>query len=812
MSAFVTGIRAAQLGLLVNALLVGAKMVGGILGNSYALIADAIESSTDVFSSLIVWGGLHVASRSADESHPYGHGKAESLAAAVVALMLLGAAASVVVLAVREIHTPHHAPERFTLIVLAAVVVVKEFLFRKVVDVGNEIGSTAVQSDAWHHRSDAFTSAAAFIGISIAIWGGPGWESADDWAALVAAVVIALNGAHLLKPAIDDLMDRMPDGPIIEQIERAAVSVDGVLAIEKLRVRKFGMEYFVDLHVQARPTISLDEAHIISGKVKGAIRTAVPTVTDASIHMEPFVPADANAPVLKSSALATNDVVESQPDDREKQYAALVAAIPQIVWTATPAGEINFANRRWYDATGFTPEQTMGTGWTAAVFPDDLPETLVRWKSALSSGQPVEVNWRMRMRDGSYRWQLARGVPLKDGVNVIRWLGTLTDIEDQKHAEEVLRETDRRKDEFLATLSHELRNPLAPISYMLQVLKRNPNQSESMTGAIATMDRQLKQLVRLVDDLLDVSRITQGKVEIHQERLNLASVVGQAVETCQALMDNAGQQLAINLPSSPVMLYGDRARLAQVFGNLLHNASKYTCAGGLITIDARRDGNDVVVSVSDNGTGIKPEMQAKIFELFTQSDPPPGKAPEGLGIGLSLARRFVEMHGGSITVQSDSHRPGSQFFVRLPIVDAPTDIRPASDCTQPLPTGGKSILVVDDNQDSASSLAALLEGLGYEVRTAADGFAAIAITANWRPRIIFCDLAMPGMHGNEVARHLRKQLDPSSTLLVALTGYGSATDRQRTFDAGFDYHLVKPLDPSALAAILATTTDDSQPR
>jgi cation diffusion facilitator family transporter len=287
-SAFVTGIRAAQLGLLVNALLVVIKFVAGILGNSYALIADAVESSTDIFSSLIVWGGLYVASRSPDESHPYGHGKAESLAAAVVSLMLLGAAVSIAIVAVREIHTPHHAPNPFTLVVLGVVVVVKEFLFRKVFLVGSEIGSTAVKSDAWHHRSDAITSAAAFIGIAIAIWGGPGWESADDYAALIAAGVIAFNGLRLLRPAIDDLMDRMPAGPIIDQIQQAAVSVEGVQAIEKLRVRKFGMDYFVDLHVQADPALSLYEAHIISGKVKGAIRAAVPAVKDTSIHMEPF--------------------------------------------------------------------------------------------------------------------------------------------------------------------------------------------------------------------------------------------------------------------------------------------------------------------------------------------------------------------------------------------------------------------------------------------------------------------------------------------------------------------------------------------
>jgi cation diffusion facilitator family transporter len=280
--------RAALLGLLVNISLVIGKLLAGIAGHSYALIADAIESSTDIFSSLVVWGGLRVATRPADDDYPYGYGRAESLAAAVVSFMLLGAALGIAVAAVGEIITPHHMPAPFTLAVIVIVVSIKELLFRRVIRVGVEIGSTAVKADAWHHRSDAITSAAAFVGISIALWGGPGWESADDWASLVAAVVIAWNGLRLLRPAIQDLMDRMPEKPVIDQIESAARSVAGVRAIEKLRVRRLGAEYLVDLHVQADPALSLRDAHILSGKVKGGIRAAVPRVVSVLIHMEPY--------------------------------------------------------------------------------------------------------------------------------------------------------------------------------------------------------------------------------------------------------------------------------------------------------------------------------------------------------------------------------------------------------------------------------------------------------------------------------------------------------------------------------------------
>ncbi len=284
------GVRSAQIGMLVNAALAAVKLVAGVLGNAYALVADAVESSADIFSSLVVWRGLRIASRDATEEYPFGYGKAEPLAAAVVALMLLGAAAGIAVEAIREIRTPHHSPAPFTLVVLILVVVVKETLFRRVLSVGDEVGSTAVKADAWHHRSDALTSIAAFIGISVALIGGPGWEMADDWAALFAAGIIVFNGVNLLRPAIDDIMDKSPGTELEELISRAALGTATVQAIEKLRIRRVGLGYQVDLHVQADPAMSLHEAHILSGRVKTAIRAAVPKVQGVLIHMEPHEP------------------------------------------------------------------------------------------------------------------------------------------------------------------------------------------------------------------------------------------------------------------------------------------------------------------------------------------------------------------------------------------------------------------------------------------------------------------------------------------------------------------------------------------
>ncbi len=289
------GAKLAQSGLVVNSLLSVVKLVAGLLGNSFALVADAIESATDVVGSLLVWSGLRIASRNPDERYPFGYGKAEPLAAAAVGALMLGAAGAIGIEAVKEIRTPHDTPAPWTLIVLVAVVVVKEILFRRSDKASQRSGSVALKADAWHHRSDAITSLAAFIGITVALWGGPGWEPADDWAALVAAAVIAVNGASLIRVSMHDLMDRAPERELQEAVAGAAMNTSDVLAIEKMKIRKSGGGHYIELHVQAIPSMSLHEAHILSGRVKTAIRKAVPTSIGVLIHMEPYEPEKAAA-------------------------------------------------------------------------------------------------------------------------------------------------------------------------------------------------------------------------------------------------------------------------------------------------------------------------------------------------------------------------------------------------------------------------------------------------------------------------------------------------------------------------------------
>ena len=281
------GALSAHTGLLVNAILAVIKLLTGVIGHSYALIADALESSLDVFSSLIVWRGLRLSLRAADERYPFGYGKAEPMAAAVVALLLLGGAVGIAIQAVREILTPHHVPALFTLPVLLVVVAVKEILYRFVSAVGEAVESTAVRADAWHHRSDALTSAAAAVGIAVAVIGGPKWAAADDWAALAAAGVILINGLRILHPAVQDLMDRTPGPEVVERIACAAMALPDVRAVETLKVRRAGLRLFVDIHVEADPEMPLREAHIVSGKVKTAIRKEVPAVIGVLVHMEP---------------------------------------------------------------------------------------------------------------------------------------------------------------------------------------------------------------------------------------------------------------------------------------------------------------------------------------------------------------------------------------------------------------------------------------------------------------------------------------------------------------------------------------------
>ena len=384
------------------------------------------------------------------------------------------------------------------------------------------------------------------------------------------------------------------------------------------------------------------------------------------------------------------------------------------------------------------------------------------------------------------------------------------DITERKRLEEELRqlaadlsEADRRKDEFLATLAHELRNPLAPIRNGLQLIKLAGGQEAIVEQARSMMERQLMQMVRLVDDLMDVSRISRGKLELRKERVPLAAVLNSALETSRPLIEKMGHELTVTLPKQPLIVEADLTRLAQVFLNLLNNAAKYGDRGGHIQLNVERQGSDVVVMVKDNGIGIAADQLPRIFEMFTQVDRSLEKSQGGLGIGLTLVKRLVEMHGGRVEARSEGPGKGSEFIVRLPVVVEASI--PQASGVEDEPAAPKSslrILIVDDNRDGADSLAMMLRIMGNYTRTAYDGQEGADLAGEFLPDVMLLDIGLPKLNGYEVCRYIREQSWGKSVVLIAVTGWGQDDDRRRSHEAGFDSHMVKPVDPQALMKTL----------
>jgi PAS domain S-box-containing protein len=376
---------------------------------------------------------------------------------------------------------------------------------------------------------------------------------------------------------------------------------------------------------------------------------------------------------------------------------------------------------------------------------------------------------------------------------------------ERARIEQELRDSNRRKDEFLAILAHELRNPLAPFRNALEVMRLAPHNHKTLERAREIMTRQLAQMIRLVEDLLDVSRINRGKVQLRRERINLEPILKQAVETTEPLLQAARQRLTTNLPDEPIWVDADPARLAQLFANLLNNAAKYSESGGEIFLSAERQGEWAVVHVRDTGIGILPEMLPRVFDMFMQEDGALEKARGGLGVGLSLVKGFVELHGGTVEAHSEGRGRGSEFVVRLPIVPSLTSERTRRLHKKPAATGARRrILIVDDNRDAALSLATVLKALKYRTQIAFDGLDAIKAAAEFRPSIVLLDIGMPRLNGYDACRRMRKRAWGRKIVIVALTGWGREADQERSKAAGFDFHLVKPVDPNALSRLLTS--------
>ena len=496
--------------------------------------------------------------------------------------------------------------------------------------------------------------------------------------------------------------------------------------------------------------------------------------------------------------------------ESEGRFRVLADHAPVLVWLNDEKGCV-FVNREYLRFTGRKLEELMGMAWTALVHAEDIDALLGRYLAAVEQRSQFEAEARIRRVDGQYRWFKWMGVPrfTSDG-RLINYVGCSFDITEIKEniveldrIQQELRDADRKKDEFLAVLSHELRNPLNPIRNAVAVLRMAGSDASKADWAAEIIDRQARQLSRLLDDLMDAARIAQNKVELRMQVVDISTVVEMAIETTRALIEKNHQKLEVSLPAVPVYVKADSARLAQVLGNILNNAAKYTDRDGHLLLKAAEEDGNVVVSVKDTGVGIAAEDLSRVFEMFTQLPENMHRAGGGLGIGLALVRALVEAQGGRVEARSAGLGKGSEFIVTFPTAPHPAFAgTPADGAALAGATGGLGILVADDVLDSVQSLAIGLRLLGHRVRMARDGVQALDAAIKSPPDVAILDIGMPGMTGYEVAARIREFPWGRDVLLVALTGWGQREDVRRAREAGFDHHLTKPADFAELKVLL----------
>jgi PAS domain S-box-containing protein len=495
----------------------------------------------------------------------------------------------------------------------------------------------------------------------------------------------------------------------------------------------------------------------------------------------------------------------------ERRFRTLADAAPALIWYDDAEGNCQFVNQYHLNFFGKMLAEVQGRAWQPLLHPDDSRAYLEAWRGALAERKPFTHRTRVKRHDGEWRWIESHALPLFGNAGeFLGIVGISPDITEAVTAE-------RRKDEFLATLAHELRNPLAAIRNGLQVLGMSQAAEPHRLHVHAILRRQVEQLTRLVDDLLDISRITQNKITLHKERVSIGSVITDAVDTSRSLFEAAGQTLTVMLPPERMEVEADRTRLAQVFWNLLSNAAKFTPSGGKVWLTVERDGSDVVVIVRDTGAGITAEQLPHIFDMFSQGEGAEEHTEDGLGIGLCLARGLIGLHGGKIEARSAGPGQGSEFIVRVPLRRA--DGEEAFATASSSPAHGDAahsrkhtaarVLIVEDNPDSADVLDLMLRMAGHEIRCVRDGPNALKIADSFLPSVVVLDIGLPGMSGYEVARQIRKRSWADRVLLIAVTGWGQAEDQRRAMEAGFDMHLTKPVDPEALMRLLAEARHDT---
>jgi len=467
-------------------------------------------------------------------------------------------------------------------------------------------------------------------------------------------------------------------------------------------------------------------------------------------------------------------------------------------------GEVVEDSPTWRAFTGQGKEEMRGDGWMRKLPLADVQRVSEIWKHSLATGTSHETEFRILAVDGTYRHVAARTVPVLEPNGKVRaWAGTTTDTTEKKDAEREMQEASRRKDEFLAMLAHELRSPLAPVRNAIEIIRSNKTDTTRIDWTCGIMERQVQHMTRLLDDLLDVARITHGRIQLHKQPTDLSTQVQQSLEATRSVLEKKNLRLVTDFAPGPMPISADVTRIEQIITNLLNNAVKFTPPGGQITVRVHAEGDSAVLRVIDNGRGVAPELLPRIFQLFEQGDRSLARSEGGLGIGLTLVQDLVRMHFGTVEAKSEGPGRGSEFIVRLPMLPVVPAQSSKTAAQPPIPGERKRVLVVEDNLDSAETLAAMLDMMGHEARVANDGPSGIDVFARFKPSVVLLDIGLPGLSGFEVAEHLRADSANAVSLkIIALTGYGSDSDRARSKTAGFDYHLVKPVDFELLEKLL----------
>lgn len=516
---------------------------------------------------------------------------------------------------------------------------------------------------------------------------------------------------------------------------------------------------------------------------------------------------DDNGRPVQGVGIVINIAERKQSDnalrDSEERFRALANTIDQFAWTCDQLGYANWYNDRWYDYTGTTFEEMRADGWKKVMHPAHLERVVSHLRHCLFARQSWEDTFPIRGKNGGYRWFLSRAVPIRapDG-EVVRWFGTNTDVTDLRVLQQALEEAGRRKDEFLAMLAHELRNPVAPIRNAAEALAKLSSYDGQQLALINMIRRQTRHLARLLDDLLDVARINQGRIELRREITPVQTFVDAAIETAAPLIREKEHRIHVTPASgAPLFVLADTVRMTQGLANLLGNATKFTPEGGDIRVITRQDGDYAVVEVSDTGIGIAPELLPHIFEMFVQGTRSLDRSEGGLGIGLSVCKQVVELHGGTITAASSGEGRGTIFVIRLPLVAPPGE---AGKEISTLKSASRRVLIVDDNHDAADSLASLLKLQGHDVEAVYSSAAALERTRESPAEVVVLDIGLPQINGYELAEHIRA-VSPPSLRLIALSGYGRLEDKHRAMAAGFDLHLIKPVDLEALHDAITAT-------